>query len=587
MRIFRQESAIWANLIHDNIVPLYGTTEDFGPTTALVSPWFPDGTLLRVITDQGARLCIRSKLKLLHGIASGLHYLHSFHVVHGDVTSSNVLVDIKEGEYKACLTDFGLSRTLGELVGGHAVEGSTVRHGAIRWTAPELLKCPQPTKQNDMYSFGRVMYHLLTLIIPWHGIDDYEVVKKILSGEEIPRPEISDAMSDLTDDHWNQIKLCWSVDQSARPSAFMAVNFANRELEALKKDNVLVGEVQECHCRAHFVAEKETASVPLTGRVQSQIETITTPTFQSSSQALVPSTSQAGPSTPSTHGGSKVLLPQNLLVGEVQKSHQGASLETCDATETVVSDHTIRPTPRTISLRTESHHASATKRSSSTMASTLFESISGPLNVLVFGQTGVGKSAIINLILGQDAAQTSPDAETCTLKHTSYEICLKDRYFKIWEVSSIKSMGFFRTLSLESRLKKRTTHLHRDNRGIHLLLYCMRGSRSQKALASDYTNITNAVGSTAGCIPVAAVVTCLEDYPKNMDDWWTTNKKNLEDLGMKFSGYACVTSLPEGPSASQHMRLRRLQSQQAIRGLICGSVDSSPPAPIVSKQGQT
>ncbi|KAG2066543.1 hypothetical protein BDR04DRAFT_63589 [Suillus decipiens] len=44
LRRFRRETAIWAHLIHDNIVTLYGTTEKFGPTTALVSQWFPDGT---------------------------------------------------------------------------------------------------------------------------------------------------------------------------------------------------------------------------------------------------------------------------------------------------------------------------------------------------------------------------------------------------------------------------------------------------------------------------------------------------------------------------------------------------------------
>ncbi|KAG2355065.1 kinase-like domain-containing protein [Suillus spraguei] len=106
LRRFRRETAIWAHLIHDNIVTLYGTTEGFGPTTALVSRWFPGGTLFDLITKQGAALAIKSKLKLLHGIASGLYYLHSFPIVHGDVTSSNVLVDIKDGEYKACLTDF-------------------------------------------------------------------------------------------------------------------------------------------------------------------------------------------------------------------------------------------------------------------------------------------------------------------------------------------------------------------------------------------------------------------------------------------------------------------------------------------------
>ncbi|KAG1727622.1 kinase-like domain-containing protein [Suillus lakei] len=286
LRRFRRETAIWAHLVHDNIVTLYGTTEGFGPTTALVSRWFPHGTLFRLITEQGATLTIRSKLKLLHDIASGLYYLHSFPIVHGDITSSNVLVDLKDGEYKACLTDFCLSNVLGGFFDDPATEGSDVRPGAVRWTAPELLRPYdppsdiKPTTHNDMYSFGCVMFHLLTLVIPWHGIYEYRVVQKILSGEDIPRPEISEATSDVTDARWNQIEQCWSVDPSARPCAFTAMSFIKGELEALKQDVI--------------------ASVPLRGGVQSQAEIPTAPPFQSSSRTLIPSR-PATPSSPLTY----------------------------------------------------------------------------------------------------------------------------------------------------------------------------------------------------------------------------------------------------------------------------------------------
>lgn len=77
---------------------------------------------------------------------------------------------------------------------------------------------------------------LLTLLIPWHDIDEIQVVQKILSGEDILRPVISDAMSDVTDARWNQIEQCWSVDPSTRPSAFEVMGFLKRELDALKQD---------------------------------------------------------------------------------------------------------------------------------------------------------------------------------------------------------------------------------------------------------------------------------------------------------------------------------------------------------------
>ncbi|KAG2036984.1 kinase-like domain-containing protein [Suillus americanus] len=276
LRRFRRETAIWWHLIHDNIVTLYGTTEGFGPITALVSRWFPDGTLFRLITEQGATLAIKSKLKLLHGIASGLYYLHSFSVVHGDITSSNVLVDLKDGEYKACLTDFGLSNVLCGHLEGRRIEGSTVRPGAIRWAAPELFRSRdspsdiKPTTQNDMYSFGRVMFHLLTLTVPWHDIDEYKVMQKIQKGEDISRPEISETTSDITDVRWNHIEHCWSIVPSARPCALTAMNFITEELGALKQDDVFVGVVQESDQSAYLVAGQTGISTALSSRPSSR-----------------------------------------------------------------------------------------------------------------------------------------------------------------------------------------------------------------------------------------------------------------------------------------------------------------------------
>ncbi|KAG1870421.1 kinase-like domain-containing protein [Suillus tomentosus] len=513
LRRFRRETAIWAHLVHDNIVTLYGTTEDFGPITALVSQWFPDGTLSRLIREQGATLTIESKLKLLHGIASGLYYLHSFPVVHGDITSSNVLVDLKEGEYKACLTDFGLSNVLRGRLKMYEIEGSTVRPGAVRWTAPELLRPHdpssniKPTTQNDMYSFGRVMFHLLTLIIPWHDIDEYKIIQKIKNGEDISRPEVSKATSDVTDARWDHIEQCWSIDPSARPCALTAMNFITGELEALIQDDVVVGEEQENYQNGCLVVEQpKISTVPLL-------------------QTLVPSRKTV-PSAPLTH------------------------------------------------------HLFST-------ASSL--SLAGPLNVLLFGESGVGKSSIINLIMGREVAQTSPDAEVCALRHTPHEVSLADRRFKLWEVSSISSMNPFRTILAKWRLKKSYKKLYRDD-GVYLLLYCMRGSRAQRALIKDYKFFTDIVGSTAtvaGGVPVAAVVTSLEDYPRDMDMWWTKNKDNLEGLGMRFSAHACITSLPDDSTFSPAMRARQQRSEQVMRCLIYESYKTGTETPRSSSPALT
>jgi hypothetical protein len=81
-----------------------------------------------------------------------------------------------------------------------------------------------------------IFYQLLTLVIPWYGMKEHNVILKIIGGETIPRPGIREATSDVTDARWNQMAQFWSVDPSARPSAFMAMNFVKSELGTVTDD---------------------------------------------------------------------------------------------------------------------------------------------------------------------------------------------------------------------------------------------------------------------------------------------------------------------------------------------------------------
>ncbi|KAG1892871.1 kinase-like domain-containing protein, partial [Suillus fuscotomentosus] len=211
-----RELKVWLRLKHQTIVPLLGFAyvNSSSKFPALVSQWMPSG-MLSVYLKETTIITAFAKVK---GVAAGLDYLHGSNMVHGNITSSNVLVDIKEGEYIARLTGFSLATIFSGCLGDRTF-GSNVRTGAIRWIAPELLKVHDqpangaPTTQTDIYSFGRVMFHVLTLVIPWNDMNDIVVLQRILRGEDISRP----ATPDMTTARWNEIAQCWSSDVSARP----------------------------------------------------------------------------------------------------------------------------------------------------------------------------------------------------------------------------------------------------------------------------------------------------------------------------------------------------------------------------------
>ncbi|KIJ12553.1 hypothetical protein PAXINDRAFT_43049, partial [Paxillus involutus ATCC 200175] len=155
-----REIRVWLDLKHVNVLPLFGTTMDFGQFPAMVCPWLEDGPLTSYLERRNDSLTTVERLILVADVAVGLQYLHSQTVVHGDLSGSNVLV---QPGGRACISDFGMSTLLSEL-GGSTLPTSLQGGGTLRWAAPELLdlQVPDnadnlrkvvPTPQSDIYSF--------------------------------------------------------------------------------------------------------------------------------------------------------------------------------------------------------------------------------------------------------------------------------------------------------------------------------------------------------------------------------------------------------------------------------------------------
>ncbi|KIJ10531.1 hypothetical protein PAXINDRAFT_16449 [Paxillus involutus ATCC 200175] len=135
---FRRELGIWRRLDHPNIVPFLGTTSGFGPCTSMVAVWMPNGTLYAFLGKDGDRLSITDRFGLLQDIATGLEYLHSRSVIHGDLSPYNVLIDETN---RARLADFGSSSIIGDLPEALTyLQWSTPCAGTVRWAAPEQLQ---------------------------------------------------------------------------------------------------------------------------------------------------------------------------------------------------------------------------------------------------------------------------------------------------------------------------------------------------------------------------------------------------------------------------------------------------------------
>ena len=105
--------------------------------------------------------------------------------------------------------------------------------------------------------------------------------------------------------------------------------------------------------------------------------------------------------------------------------------------------------------------------------------------------------------------------------------------------------------------------------GIHLIIYCIRGSRLTKALKRNYDLFYDAVCRRK--VPVALVVTGLEHQEGGMETWWDANERTLWQSGMQFDAHACVTTLDVEDEtirewrSESHSRLRELTLEYSKR----------------------
>jgi len=165
------------------------------------------GSLFRLLQKNAAKLDPRRRVHMAIDIARGMNYLHhcSPPIVHRDLKSSNLLVD---KNWNVKVADFGLSRLKLETF----LRTKTGK-GTPQWMAPEVLRNEPSDEKSDVYSYGVILWELVTQKIPWDNLNTMQVIGAV--GFMDQRLDIP---SD-TDPQWaSMIENCWDSDPRKRPS---------------------------------------------------------------------------------------------------------------------------------------------------------------------------------------------------------------------------------------------------------------------------------------------------------------------------------------------------------------------------------
>ena len=175
------------------------------------------------------------------------------------------------------------------------------------------------------------------------------------------------------------------------------------------------------------------------------------------------------------------------------------------------------------------------------------------------------------MIAGKHITQTSNNAVGCTFRSQCYQILLDSFNVNLWDTAGLDegTEGTVPAKQAENSLKAFLRQITRWN-GIDLLLYCVRGTRVRQALLRNYNIFYAAICRKK--VPVALVVTGLENYEGDMEGWWIENEKDLMKHGMRFDAHACVTTIHSDHPAIQD---RLKQSRETLRYLVQANLDGA------------
>jgi len=173
---FMREAQAAAALDHPNICTVYEFDEAEEKT--FISMAYIEGQSLKKKIESGP-LELDEAIRIALQVAEGLQIAHKKGVVHRDIKSANIMVT---EDNQAKIMDFGLAR----IAGGTLVtkEGTTM--GTIAYMSPEQARGEEVDHRTDIWSFGVVLYEMLTGQLPFKGEHDQAVVYSIL--KEKPEP---------------------------------------------------------------------------------------------------------------------------------------------------------------------------------------------------------------------------------------------------------------------------------------------------------------------------------------------------------------------------------------------------------------
>ncbi|KAI4871628.1 hypothetical protein NFI96_013402 [Prochilodus magdalenae] len=189
-------------LKHPNIITFKGVCTQ-APCYCIIMEYCAQGQLYEVLRA-GRKITPSLLVDWAMGIAGGMNYLHLHKIIHRDLKSPNMLITHDD---LVKISDFGTSKELRDKSTKMSFAGT------VAWMAPEVIRNEPVSEKVDIWSFGVVLWEMLTGEIPYKDVDSSAIIWGVGNNSlQLPLPE------SCPDGFKILLKQCWNCKPRNRPS---------------------------------------------------------------------------------------------------------------------------------------------------------------------------------------------------------------------------------------------------------------------------------------------------------------------------------------------------------------------------------